>query len=1042
MATTSPFQTLSVGCGLRNTISRIRNRAVVRPFASSSYLRNAQNLPPRANDDVARLAASRRRPLTLADLLKHGRPPLSKDALLASANFTLSLLPARLASRIEALRNLPFIVVANPHVSKIYGNYVHSLSTLLPWQKRQVSTLEEENQFAEVLADLVHTHANTIPILARGFLECRRYIDPTEVTRFLDTHLRARIGTRLIAEQHLALHFASRPLVEDGSQAQEPRKDAAPSNYIGVIDTALQPARIVRTCEEFVGEICELKYGVRPRLEIDGQPGATFAHVPVHVEYILTELLKNAFRAVVESGNEREPIEVTIASAPDVPSSHSHEPLTKPTEAQGAQSEADVGFHVDTVVGTADANESIKFSTPSSQSITIRIRDRGGGISPEVLPQIWSYSFTTFSDMDMGEGGSLDALNTISATSGQLSSIAGLGYGLPLSRAYAEYFGGSIAVQSLWGWGTDAGVTHCFVNLGSDHPSILEAMVKGQKEKPDAFPKIITCPNEMVALSMADGYARLTGLPQAVIVHVDVGTQGLGAAVHNASCGRAPVLIFAGLSPFTIEGEMRGSRTEYIHWIQDVPDQKQIVAQYCRYSADIRSGKNIKQMVHRAIKFAVSDPKGPVYLSGAREVMEEEIVPYGNGIAESGGAWKGVQPSALSAEGVEFIATELARAREPLVIVGYSGREERGVRELVRLADLFAGVRVLDTGGSDMCFPGDHPASLGMRFGVHEKIKTADLILVADCDVPWIPTQCRPKDSAKIIHVDVDPLKQQMPVFYIPAVATYRAESATAFKQINDYVEANEDLKKLVASEENTNRGKLREEEYRKARQAITALAAPPDGGNDAALNASYLMGQVRKACPIDTLWAIESVTLTPIVSDQVSATLPNSWINCGGGGLGWSGGGALGIKLATDAAHGGTNKGKLVCQVVGDGTFLFSVPGSVYWIARRYNIPVLTIVLNNKGWNAPRRSMLLVHPNGDGSRATNEDLNISFAPTPDYPGIAKAASGGHIWAGRAATVAELARLLPEAVESVLTGRGAVLEAQLDGTEGKYVEKQ
>jgi signal transduction histidine kinase len=208
-----------------------------------------------------------------------------------------------------------------------------------------------------------------------------------------------------------------------------------------------------------VGEICELKYGVRPRLEIDGEPDATFAHVPVHIEYILTELLKNAFRAVIESGNEREPIEVTIAAAPDVPSSYSHEPLIRPSEAQGAQSDSDVGFYVDTVVGTADANESIKFSTPSSQSITIRIRDRGGGISPEVLPHIWSYSFTTFSDLNMGEGGGLEALNTISSSSGQLSSIAGLGYGLPLSRAYAEYFGGSIAVQSLWGWGTDVYLT-------------------------------------------------------------------------------------------------------------------------------------------------------------------------------------------------------------------------------------------------------------------------------------------------------------------------------------------------------------------------------------------------------------------------------------------------------------------------------------------------------------------------------------------------------------------------------------------------------
>ncbi|KAL4909987.1 hypothetical protein BDW74DRAFT_186282 [Aspergillus multicolor] len=562
-------------------------------------------------------------------------------------------------------------------------------------------------------------------------------------------------------------------------------------------------------------------------------------------------------------------------------------------------------------------------------------------------------------------------------------------------------------------------------------------MVKGQKEKPNEFPKIITCPNEMVALSMADGYARLTGKPQCVIVHVDVGTQGLGAAIHNASCGRAPVLIFAGLSPFTIEGEMRGSRTEYIHWIQDVPDQKQIVSQYCRYSADIRSGKNIKQMVHRALKFATSDPQGPVYLVGAREVMEEEIEPY----AVSPHGWKGVKPSALPTEGVELIAKELAEAKEPLVIVGYSGRDKRGAQELVKLADTFQGVRVLDTGGSDMCFPGDHPASLGMRFGIHDAIKTADFILVADCDVPWIPTQCKPSDSARIIHIDVDPLKQQMPVFYIPAMETYRAESATAFAQLNAYVESNPELQKFTTSTANKILGQRREESFRKTLQAITDLAATPSGGPDARLNASYLLSQIRHTLPADTIWAIESVTLTPIVSDQIAATFPNSWINCGGGGLGWSGGGALGIKLASDAQAGGSNKGKFVCQIVGDGTYLFSVPGSVYWIARRYNIPVLTIVLNNKGWNAPRRSMLLVHPNGDGSKASNEELNISFAPTPDYAGVARAASGGHVWAGVAASVEELASVLPQAVESVKSGVGAVLEAQLDGTEGKYVKK-
>ncbi|PYI13216.1 acetolactate synthase [Aspergillus violaceofuscus CBS 115571] len=587
--------------------------------------------------------------------------------------------------------------------------------------------------------------------------------------------------------------------------------------------------------------------------------------------------------------------------------------------------------------------------------------------------------------------------------------------------------------EALW----EAGVTHVFVNLGSDHPSILEAMVKGQKEKPKEFPKIVTCPNEMVALSMADGYARLTGKPQCVIVHVDVGTQGLAAAIHNASCGRAPVLIFAGLSPYTIEGEMRGSRTEYIHWIQDIPDQKQIVSQYCRYAGEIRSGKNIKQMVNRALQFATSDPQGPVYLAGAREVMEEEIIPYSINQSQ----WVRVAPPALPSEGVELIATELAAAKEPLAIVGYSGRNPQAVKELVTLADKFKGLRVLDTGGCDMCFPGDHPASLGMRFGIHDAIKTADFILVADCDVPWIPTICKPSDTAKIVHVDVDPLKQQIPVHYINSSATYRAESATAFKQINDYIASNYQLQQSINTAENQARGERREQEFRKTRKAIADMAVVPAGGDRAPLNASYLISQLRGGCPADTIWAIESVTLTGIVSDQIAATIPKSWINCGGGGLGWSGGGALGIKLATDLEHGGNNKGKFVCQIVGDGTYLFSVPGSVYWVARRYNIPILTIVLNNKGWNAPRRSMLLVHPNGDGSRATNEDLNISFAPTPDYPGIAKAASGGEFWAAQASTVAELRRLLPEAIKSVHNGTTAVLEAQLDGTEGKYVAK-
>jgi hypothetical protein len=90
-------------------------------------------------------------------------------------------------------------------------------------------------------------------------------------------------------------------------------------------------------------------------------------------------------------------------------------------------------------------------------------------------------------------------------------------------------------------------------------------------------------------------------------------------------------------------------------------------------------------------------------------------------------------------------------------------------------------------------------------------------------------------------------------------------------------------------------------------------------------------------------------------------------------------------------------------------------------------------------GWNAPKNSLLLVHPHGEGSKATNGELNISFEPTPDYAGIAKAAAGGDLWAIRASQAEDLERLLPEAIEKVKRGMPVVLDAHLNGSEGKYV---
>ena len=408
------------------------------------------------------------------------------------------------------------------------------------------------------------------------------------------------------------------------------------------------------------------------------------------------------------------------------------------------------------------------------------------------------------------------------------------------------------------------------------------------------------------------------------------------------------------------------------HWIQDVPDQKAILAQYCRYVGEIKSGKNVKQLVNRALSFAMSDPKGPVYLVGAREAMEEELEPYH--LEEK--YWRPIEPCALSNSMVRSMTKALRSANRALVITGYCGRNPKAMLALKRLADLHDNIRVIDTAGSDLCFPSNHPAWRGLRYGVDELIRTADTIMVIDCDVPWINTHCKPREDAIIFHIDVDPLKQQMPVFYIDALVRCRADSHTALLQLCDDATL-DTLPEPLEEEElagdplishkpslstlrrnNDESSEERVEEHRAMHAALDRLAVP---NADSSYPCAYLCRRLRELCPENSIWCIEAVTNMVIVSDQIRPSLPGSWFNCGGGGLGWSGGAALGLKLAAKdmeaaakekekADDTAESKGTFICQIVGDGTFLFTVPGSVYWIARRYNIPILTIVLNNKG--------------------------------------------------------------------------------------------
>ena len=190
---------------------------------------------------------------------------------------------------------------------------------------------------------------------------------------------------------------------------------------------------------------------------------------------------------------------------------------------------------------------------------------------------------------------------------------------------------------------TEVGVSYIFANFGSDHPALIETIAEARATGRPT-PKVIICPNEMAGLSAAHGFWQVSGVAQAVLVHVECGTQALAGAVHNAAKGRAPVLIFAGASPITQHGELKGSRNEFIQWVQDVHDPRGLVRGYMNYETEIRTGRNVKELVYRAMQFAYSDPKGPVYLMGAREVMEEAVPLSANDVS----AWRPVEPPSAS----------------------------------------------------------------------------------------------------------------------------------------------------------------------------------------------------------------------------------------------------------------------------------------------------------------------------------------------------------------------------------------------------------
>jgi acetolactate synthase-1/2/3 large subunit len=372
-----------------------------------------------------------------------------------------------------------------------------------------------------------------------------------------------------------------------------------------------------------------------------------------------------------------------------------------------------------------------------------------------------------------------------------------------------------------------------------------------------------------------------------------------------------------------------------------------------------------------------------------------------------------VRPAALTAETATEIAEALAGARRPLIITGYLGRDPEAVSALVELAELLA-IPVIESAPNHVNFPADHPMHRGWQWTTSEQnplLAEADVVLIADCDIPYIYATSRPAPDAAIYVVDIDPLKQDMSLWHVPARLSAAANSKVALRQIAGIVrEKGFDAEVVEARRTEVTAA------HDAQRAALDALEVPANGE----ITSRYLAACVRDLLAgEDALVLTEAITNFGPVAEHMRMNRPGSLIGSGGGSLGWYGGGAVGAKLASPE--------RTVVSMIGDGTFLFGVPSSAQWVSRRYGAPSLTVIFDNRGWRAPKNSTLSVHPTG--AAASADDFHVSFEPEVDLPGVALAAG-----AGFGATVDDpgaLPGVLKEALDTVHGGRSAVVAVHI-----------
>ncbi|GEQ71782.1 hypothetical protein JCM33374_g5468 [Metschnikowia sp. JCM 33374] len=396
-------------------------------------------------------------PVSLRQLAGYGKK-LTKQKVLASANFVRLELPIRLAMRIRDLQTLPFGVVNNFHLAQIYESYYHSFNAFR--KIGTINSLAENEKFCKVISALLDQHVFNLSHLMMGALESSilENLPQHELDLFMSSMLRSRISRRVIVEEHLSLTeiHKKHPFQEN------------PPDYIGEIFHNCNASEQFQKVGDLVRDSMVDYFPDKskmPDLIIEGDVNASFQFMVPHLHYLFGEILRNSFEATIKThggkGNSKlPPIKITIID--------------------------------------------------SKKQIVFRISDRGGGISHNKLESMWSFGkspqlarnslanfhripgLQMYSNLQVTPAGSsiVETQNGLGQTSvadiNQISTRTKkstleqlitrpykykLGLGLPMCKVYADYWNGDLTMNSLEGYGSDTCLT---LNKLGFHTNVIQ----------------------------------------------------------------------------------------------------------------------------------------------------------------------------------------------------------------------------------------------------------------------------------------------------------------------------------------------------------------------------------------------------------------------------------------------------------------------------------------------------------------------------------------------------------------------------------------